>query len=169
MESVLTYGEAVVPPGICDAVGGGADRCLSRVRNGGGRVVANPVAVLRLRAGKLTFKHGDAAARRVDVGRDAHGTHAEGPALPGRAGGRADAQHTRGMHADGDEEVPHRMLHRCGAHGVLDDQRVDVEGPRHGGDGDGGGGVCLWVGVCVLCVVEAPGMSCVYFGPRARG
>ena len=163
----------MVPPGICDAVGGSADRCLSRVRNGGGRVVANPVAVLRLRAGKLTFEHGDAAARRVDVGRDAHGTHAEGPALPGRAGGRADAQHTRGMHADGDEEVPHRMLRRRGAHGVLDDQRVDVEGPRHG-DGDGGGvcggGVCLCVGVCV-CVLwrRRPGMSCVYFGPRPRG
>ena len=75
------------------------------------------------------------------MGRDAHGTHAEGPTLPRRADGRADTQHARGMHADGDEEVSHRMLHRCGAHGILDDQRVDVEGPRHG---DGGVGVLCW-------------------------
>ena len=52
----------MVPPGICDAVGGSADRCLSRVRKSGGRMVANPVAVLCLRTGKLTFKTGDAAA-----------------------------------------------------------------------------------------------------------
>lgn len=128
----LTNGEAVVPPGICDAECGRADRCMSRVRECGRLLMRESLTVLRIRSWKLTLQHGNAAAGRVDVGRDAQRTHAESAVFPGRAHRSADRHDAGRVHADGKEEVFPRVLSRCRSHRVLDDQGVDVKGPGHG-------------------------------------
>lgn len=108
-------------PGVCDAEGGRADRCVSRVRERRRLLVRQPVTELRLRRRELALQHGDAAAGRVDVGGDAQRAHAEGAALPGRAHRSRDRHDARRVHADGDEEVFPRMVGRCRTHRVLDD------------------------------------------------
>lgn len=136
---MLTNREAVVPPRVCDAEGGRADRCMSRVRERRG-LLGYPVTELSLHPCKLTLQHGDAAARGLDVGRDAEWAHAESPAFPGGAHRSADRYHARGVHADGQKEVLSRRLCRSRSHRVLDDQRVNVEGLGHdcaGGQEDG--------------------------------
>lgn len=132
-QQVLTNRKTVVSPGICDAEGGRADRCMSRVRECGRLMVLMryPVTVLCLRSREVTLQHGNAAAGRVDVGRDAQRTNAESPRFPGRTHRSADRHHARRVHADGDEEVLSRVLRRSRSHRVLDYQRVDIERPRH--------------------------------------
>lgn len=74
--------------------------------------------------------------RGVQVRGDAQGAHAEGAALAGRAAGTSRHGHQqRGRHAQGDEEIRARV--RLGQRGrwprgVLDDERVHIEGARHG-------------------------------------
>lgn len=114
-EQVLTGGEAVVPPRVCE--GGRADRCVSRVRERRSMLLGYPVTVLRLQpCWEVALERGDAAARGLDVRRDAQRAHAESPALPGGA----RRHHARGVHADGEEEVSCQVLGRPGSDRVLD-------------------------------------------------
>lgn len=114
----LTNRKTVVSPGICDAEGGRADRCMSRVRECRRLLMRYSLTVLRLRSWKLSLQHGNAAAGRVDVGRDAQRANTESPVFPGWTHRSGDRHYARRVHADGDEEV--RMLRRSRAHRVLD-------------------------------------------------
>lgn len=116
-QQVLTHRQTVVSPGICDAEGGGADRCMSRMRERGGLLLCQPLTVLRLCSRELTLQHGNSAAGRVDVGCDAQRAHAESAGLSGRAHRRCDRHHARGVHADWDQEV--WMLGRSRSHRIL--------------------------------------------------
>lgn len=118
---MLTNRKAVVPPRVCDAEGGRADRCVSRVRVQRGLLLGYPLTELSLHPWKLTLQHRDAAARRLDVGRDAEGAHAESAAFPGGAHRSGDPYHARRVHADGQEEVLPRRLCRSRSHRILDD------------------------------------------------
>lgn len=91
-----------------------------------------PLAELRLCTGELSLQHRDPTARRMDVGRDAQRTYAESAGFPGRTHRSRDSHHGRGVHTDGEEEVLCGMLRGSGSHRVLDDERIDVERPRHG-------------------------------------
>lgn len=115
----LTDRQTVVPPGVCDAERGRADRCVCGVRESRALVVRNPLTELRLCSGELGLEHRDAGAGRVYVGRDAQRTHAEGAVLPGGAhGGRNRHDAGRVHRADGDEKVLRGVL---GSHRVLND------------------------------------------------
>lgn len=120
----------MVPPGVCDAVGGRADRRVSWVRKRLVLRVSEPVAVLRVPALELGLQQRDAAPGRVDVRGDAERADAESAALPGGTRGRGDTHHPGGVHAERKEEVwPAVLVHRCWSCCVFDDQGVDVEGP----------------------------------------
>lgn len=116
----LTNGKTVVSPGICDAEGGRADRCMSRVRQCGRLLMGYPVTVLHLCCRKLALQHGNAAAGRVDVGRDAQRAHAESPVFPGWADRSGDRHHAWRVHADGEKEVFSRVLSLHRSPDVLD-------------------------------------------------
>lgn len=79
-----------------------------------------PLTVLRLRSWKLTLQHWNAAAGRVDVGRDAQRAHTESPVFPGWAHLSGDRHHARRVHADGNKEVFSRMFSWSRSHRVLD-------------------------------------------------
>lgn len=128
----LTNRKTVVSPGVCDAEGGRADRCVSRVRESRRLLMRYSLTVLRLRSWKLTLQHGDAAAGRVDVGRDAQRANTESPVFPGRTHRSGDRHYARRVHADGNKEVLSWMLNRSRSHRILDYQRIDVKRPRHG-------------------------------------
>lgn len=63
-----------------------------------------------LRSRELTLQHRNAAAGRVEMGRDANRADTESTGLPGWAHRRVDRHHGGRMHADGDEEVLSGML-----------------------------------------------------------
>lgn len=76
--------------------------------------------------------------RGVQVRRDAERAHAERAALAGRAAGPGHGHHQRGRHAQRDEEIWPGVRFRQrgrGSRGVLDDERVHIEGARHVGRG----------------------------------
>lgn len=79
-----------------------------------------PLTVLRLRSWKLTLQHGDAAAGRVDVGRDAQRANTESPVFPGRTHRCGDRHDARRVHAEGNEEVLSRVLSCSRPHRILD-------------------------------------------------
>lgn len=78
------------------------------------------LTVLCLRSWKLTLQHGNAAAGRVDVGRDAQRANAESPIFPGRAHRSGDRHYAGRVHADGNKEVLSWMLSWSGSHRILD-------------------------------------------------
>lgn len=80
----------------------------------------NSVTVLRLCSCELSLQQRDAAAGRVDVGRNAEWTNAESPSFPGRAHGSGDRHDARRVHADGNEEVLCRVFSWSRSHSVLD-------------------------------------------------
>lgn len=80
-----------------------------------------PLTVLHLRGRKLALQHGNAAAGRVDVGRDAQRAHAKSPVFPGWADRSRDRHDAGRVHADGNEEVFSRVLSLSRSHHVLDD------------------------------------------------
>lgn len=127
----LTYGETVVPPGVCDAVGGRADRCVSWVCQSWRLLMGYSLAILCFCSRELTLQHMNAAAWRVDVGRDAQRADTKSPTLPWRAHRRGDSHYAWRVHAEGDKEVLPRMLRWPRSHHILDYQRVNIEGPRH--------------------------------------
>lgn len=132
---MLTNRKAVISPGIRDAEGGRADRRVSRMRQRRRLLLLllrYPLTELCLHTWKLALQDRDAAARRLDVRRDAQRAHAERAVLPGGTHRRSDRHYARGVHADGKQKVLRRTLGRAGSHRVLDDQGVDVEGPGHG-------------------------------------
>lgn len=79
-----------------------------------------PLTVLCLRSWKLTLQHGNAAAGRVDVGRDAQRANTESPSFPGWAHRSGDRHYARRMHADGNKEVLSGMLNWSRSHRILD-------------------------------------------------
>ena len=123
----------MIPSLIGDAVRGGrADRCVSWVGQSRTLMVCDPLAVLSL-PGELPLQQWDASSGRVDVRGNAQRTDAECAGLPRWAHGSRYAHHAWRVHTDGDEEVLSYMLaQRCGSNGVLYDQRVHIEGSRHG-------------------------------------
>lgn len=77
-------------------------------------------------------------ARGVQVRSDAEWADAERATLAGRAAGPRHRHHQRGRHAQRDEEIWPRVRlwqRGRGPRGVLDDERVDIEGARHVGRG----------------------------------
>lgn len=79
----------------------------------------------------MSLQQWDCAAGRVDMRSYAKRTDTEGAGLPGRANGRSDAHHAGRVHANGDEKVLPRVLAQSRTRGILDNQRVYVERPRH--------------------------------------
>lgn len=75
-------------------------------------------------------------SRGVQVRSDAERAHAESAAFAGRAARPGHRHHQRGWHAQRDEEIRPWVRFRqrgSGPRGVLDDERVDIEGARHVG------------------------------------
>lgn len=91
-----------------------------------------PLTESRVTCGEaLSLQQWDSAAGRVDMRGYAQRTDTEGAGLPGRANGRSDAHHSGRVHANGDEKVLSRVLAESRASGILENQRVYVERPRH--------------------------------------
>lgn len=116
----LTNRKTVVSPGVCDAEGGRAGRCMSRVWDCGRLLMRYSLTVLRLRSWKMTLQHGNAAAGGVDVGRDAQRTHTESPVFPGWAHRSGDRHHARRVHADGNKKVFPWVFSLSRSHHVFD-------------------------------------------------
>lgn len=117
---VLTNRETMVSPGICDAEGGRADRCMSRVSECRRLLMCYSLTILWLCSWKLSLQHGNAAAGRVDVGCDAQWTNTESPIFPGGAHGSGDSHYARRVHADWNKEVLSWMLSWSRSHRILD-------------------------------------------------
>lgn len=91
-----------------------------------------PLTESRVTGGEaLSLQQWDSAAGRVDMRGYAQRTDTEGAGLPGRANGRSDAHQSGRVHANGDEKVLSRVLAESRASGILENQRVYVERPRH--------------------------------------